>query len=115
MSTESGLSSCLLPSIFILGDSDTGLAMLAFFVWGLVPLPAAFVARRWRRIGAVIFIAVAILFASGFVDDELYAASRNFEAFSARRVAASLALLETPLLLFAVFYLIAGFRKWPRI
>jgi hypothetical protein len=101
--------------IFVLGDNDTGLAMLAFFVWGLVPLPTAFVAVRWRRLAAVIFTAVAVLTASGFVDDERYIVARNHETFNTHQSAVSLILPVAPLLFLAVFYLIAGFGKWPRI
>lgn len=101
--------------IFILGDNDTGLAMLAFFAWGLLPLPTEFLALRWRRIAAVTFTAVAILTASGFIDDELHSVAGNTETFNAPQMAVSLILPVAPLLVFAAFYLIAGFGKWPRI
>jgi hypothetical protein len=89
--------------------------MLSFFVFGLAPLPTALLALRWRKIGAGIFAAIAVVIAVGFVDDDMYMAARNGTSLKPQQEMASLILPVVPLLLLAAFYLITGVLRWPKI
>ena len=90
------------PVLFNLGENETAQTTLSLLAFGLAPFPASLLALRWRKTAAFIFCGVAILLASLFLGD---------------RGAATIQLIgfASSLLIFAAFYSITDFLRWPTI
>jgi len=105
----------LLSVIFNLGEDDTAAATLAILLFGLAPLPASFLALRWRKTACVIFTITAIAIVIGFRSDAVYMAARNGTKLDSHRLAVDLVRYAGPLFLFAVFHLLTDLLHWPKI
>ena len=67
----------LLSVIFNLGENETAATTLGLLLFGLTPLPASFLALRWRKTASLIFAITAIAIVIGFRSNAAYIAERN--------------------------------------
>ena len=105
----------MLSVIFNLGENETAAATLAILLFGLAPLPASFLALRWRKTASLIFAITAIAIVIGFRSDAVYIAERNGTELNAHQLTLNLVRVAGPLLLFAVFHLMTDLLHWPKI
>ena len=105
----------LLSVIFNLGENETAAATVAILLFGLAPLPASFLALRWRKVASLIFAITATAIVIGFRSDAVYIAARNGTKLDAYQLTVGLVRVASPLLLFAVFHLITDLLRWPKI
>jgi len=105
----------LLSVIFNLGENDTAAATLAILLFGLAPLPASFLALRWRKTASLIFALTATVVVVGFRSDAVYMAARSGTKLDSHRLAVDLVRYAGPLFLFAVFHLLTDLLHWPKI
>lgn len=105
----------LLGTIFVIGQNDTFLGVLGILAYGLVPIPASLIALRWRKLAASCFVASALLWTVGNIDNYRYLEKtfgRTWDlAFS---VGASVR-VSAIMLSFATFYAVTEWRGWPRL
>ena len=105
----------LLSVIFNLGENETAAATVAILLFGLAPLPASFLALRWRKTASLIFAITATAVVIGVRSDAVYMAARNGTKLNAHLLTVDLIRYAGPLFLFAVFHLITDLLHWPKI
>lgn len=105
----------LLSVIFNLGENETAAATLAILLFGLAPLPASFLALRWRKTASFIFAVTAIAIVIGVRSDAVYMAARNGTELNAHQLTVDLVRYAGPLFLFAAFHLTTGLLHWTKI
>jgi hypothetical protein len=105
----------LFSVIFNLGENETAAATIALLLFGLAPLPASFLALRWRKTASVIFTITATPIVIGFRSNAVYLSERNGTPLDAHQLTVDLIRLAGPLFLFAVFHLLTDLLRWPTI
>jgi hypothetical protein len=105
----------LLSVIFNLGENETAAATLAILLFGLAPLPASFLALRWRKTASLIFAVTATAIVIGFRSDAVYMAERNGTKLNTHLLTVDLIRYAGPLFLFAAFHLITDLLPWTKI
>jgi hypothetical protein len=104
----------LLSVIFNLGENETAATTLGLLLFGLTPLPASFLALRWRKTASLIFAITAIAIVIGFRSNAAYIAERNGTKLDTSLLTMGLVRMAGPPLLLAVFHLVTDLLQWPR-
>ncbi|HEY7405786.1 MAG TPA: hypothetical protein VIB39_19830 [Candidatus Angelobacter sp.] len=105
----------MLGVLFVVGNNDTALGVLGILAIGFFPLPASFLAMRYRRVAAAIFLLASVLWTIGVFDSDSYIAAKfgNHTALK-DEIAMVLGVAGFPLFL-SIFYLSTDLPKWPLI